>query len=456
MPQQPIDDLTENSLALVVDDEPRIVELHSLTLRRMGIEVVSALSLAEAKAQLAKHPVDFCLTDLQLPDGNGLDVLQAVHEVAAETPVAVITAYGDINTATEALKLGAFDFVSKPVDLNQLRALASTALRLRPSQPKLARKASPLDQLYGISKPMLELKDTIAKVARSQAPVHITGESGTGKERVARTIHELGPRQAEPFIAVNCGAIPAELMESEFFGHQKGSFTGATGNKEGLFRAAHGGTLFLDEVADLPAHMQVKLLRALQERAVRPIGSHEEVTVDVRIISATHKNLLDLIEQSSFREDLYYRINVIQIDVPALSQRREDIPGLVDFLCRRHQQRSGMALKVSEPARQWLQQQDFPGNIRELENSLERAAAFCENQLIELSDLDSGPKRRAASGEALSLPSGSDLDSWLAGIESDVIQQHLEQSGGNKTAAAESLGISFRQLRYKLKKLGIA
>lgn len=453
-PQQ--DNLTDNASALIVDDEPRIVELHSLTLKRMGITVHSAMNVTDAKAIAASQPVNFCLTDLKLPDGTGLDVLKAVQEHQPDTPVAVITAFGDIDTATEALKLGAFDFVSKPVDLNQLRSLATTALRLRPTQPKVKRQQSPLDQLYGISTPMQRLKAMIEKVARSQAPVHITGESGTGKERVARTIHEISPRQAEPFIAVNCGAIPAELMESEFFGHQKGSFTGATSNKEGLFRAAHGGTLFLDEVADLPAHMQVKLVRALQEKAVRPIGAHDEVSVDVRIISATHKNLAELIEKNSFREDLYYRINVIQIDVPALSQRREDIPGLINFLCKRYQERSGLQLVVADDAVEWLSQQTFPGNIRELENTLERAAALCENHTITLDELNNAPKRRSQTkAEGFQLPTGVDLDSWLESIETDVIQQHLAKNSGNKTSTAESLGISFRQLRYKLKKLGL-
>jgi two-component system response regulator PilR (NtrC family) len=449
------DSLTENATALVVDDEPRIVELHSLTLKRMGINVLSAQTVADAAARVQEQNIDFCLTDLKLPDGTGLEVLTAVQEAQPETPVAVITAFGDIDTATEALKLGAFDFVSKPVDLNQLRTLATTALRLRPAEPKVARRQSPLDQLYGVSEPMLALKKMIEKVARSQAPLHITGESGTGKERVARTIHEISPRQAEPFIAVNCGAIPAELMESEFFGHQKGSFTGATSHKEGLFRAANGGTLFLDEVADLPAHMQVKLLRALQEKAVRPIGAHDEVQVDVRIISATHKNLAELIERNSFREDLYYRINVIQVDVPALSDRREDIPGLVNFLCQRYQERTGTALAVADDAIAWLAEQTFPGNIRELENSLERAAALCDNQTIALSDLQHTPQRRGGNRNAqeLTLPPGVDLDSWLESIELKIIAQHLAQNDGNKTATAESLGISFRQLRYKLKKL---
>jgi len=450
-------DARENATVLVVDDEPRIVELHAITLKRMGLQVERALNLAEAKAVLANGSIDFCLSDLKLPDGTGLDVLAAVQAAQPNTPVAIITAFGDIDTATEALKQGAFDFVSKPVDLNQLRTLATTALRLRPDEPKLSRQASPLDQLYGISDAMAELKRVIEKVARSQAPVHISGESGTGKEKVARTIHELGPRQAAPFIAVNCGAIPNELMESEFFGHTKGSFTGATANKEGLFRAADGGTLFLDEVADLPPQMQVKLLRALQEKTVRPIGGHQEVAVDVRIISATHKNLGDLVNKNLFREDLFYRINVIQVDVPSLEERKEDIPGLINFLCERYQQRSGQQLRVSSEASDWLSQQHFPGNIRELENTLERAAALCEQHCIELSDLSQKTQRnKVKAPNNLSLPEGQDLDSWLAGIESQVISQHLKNSQGNITAAAESLGISFRQLRYKLKKLGIS
>lgn len=451
-------DTIDNAIVLVVDDEPRIVELHAITLKRMGLEVKTALCLAEAKAVLAESEIDFCLTDLQLPDGTGLDVLDAVRAKQPDTPVALITAFGDIETATEALKRGAFDFVSKPVDLNQLRNLATTALRLRPTEPKLARKDSPLDQLYGISSAMTELKKVIEKVARSQAPVHITGESGTGKEKVARTIHELSPRQAEPFIAVNCGAIPGELMESEFFGHTKGSFTGATSNKEGLFRAADGGTLFLDEVADLPPQMQVKLLRSLQEKMVRPIGGHQEIPVNVRIISATHKNLGDLVNKNAFREDLFYRINVIQVDVPSLGERKEDIPGLVTFLCNRYQQRTGQALSVSEDASAWLAEQHYPGNIRELENTLERAAALCEEHSIELDDLNQkvAPRGNSATSDELSLPEGQDIDSWLAQLESKVISQYLKKSKGNITEAAQLLGISFRQLRYKLKKLGLS
>ena len=450
-------DAIENATVLVVDDEPRIVELHAITLKRMGLQVERALNLADAKTILANTAIDFCLSDLKLPDGTGLDVLDAVQSSQPNTPVAIITAFGDVDTATEALKRGAFDFVAKPVDLNQLRSLASTALRLRPSEPKVARQASPLDQLYGISAAMQDLKAVIEKVSRSQAPVHISGESGTGKEKVARTIHELGPRQAAPFIAVNCGAIPNELMESEFFGHTKGSFTSATTNKEGLFRAADGGTLFLDEVADLPPQMQVKLLRALQEKTVRPIGAHQEVSVDVRIISATHKNLGDLVDKNLFREDLYYRINVIQVDVPSLDERREDIPGLIDFLCERYQQRSGQQLRVSAEAADWLCQQHFPGNIRELENTLERAAALCEQHCIELDDLSQKKSRgKTKTSHQLTLPDGQDLDSWLANVESQVISQHLKKSQGNITEAAQSLGISFRQLRYKLKKLGIS
>ncbi len=443
----------QSASALVVDDEPDIRELLELTLGRMGIETVSAPDLDSARRILERRTFGLCLTDMRLPDGNGIELVKLIQRLHPQTPVAVITAYGSMESAIEALKAGAFDFVSKPVDLGVLRNLVSTALQLstRPARDRRSR-----DQLLGESQVMRTVRGRIAKLARSQAPVYISGESGTGKELVARLIHDKGPRADRPFIPVNCGAIPAELMESEFFGHRKGSFTGAVSDKEGLFQAANGGTLFLDEVAELPLHMQVKLLRAIQEKAVRPVGSQKEQPVDVRILSATHKDLARLVRENAFRQDLYYRINVIELKVPALRERLGDIPQLADHFLGQIASRWGMsAPHLSEAAMEALKRYRFPGNVRELENILERAMTLCEGMVIQVEDLQL-PEEDEEETVPDESPTGEhSLEDYLEHREKEAILRALEQTRYNKTAAAKLLGISFRALRYRLKKLGI-
>nr|MBP8927030.1 sigma-54-dependent Fis family transcriptional regulator [Pseudomonadales bacterium] len=354
---------------LIVDDEPDIRELLAMTIRRMGLEAFCAENLDGARRQLERRPFDFCLTDMKLPDGSGLELIRHIQQHHAGLPVAVITAYGSVDLAIESMKAGAFDFLSKPIDIERLRALVSNALRLNVAD-KLHYPEQV--QLLGKTEPVAHLRQQIIKLARSQAPVYITGESGTGKELVARLIHANGPRASQSFVPVNCGAIPAELMESEFFGHRKGSFTGAISDKQGLFQAAHGGTLFLDEVGDLPLAMQVKLLRAIQEKTIRPVGAEQEIRVDVRILSATHKNLAAEVEDGHFRSDLFYRINVIELCVPSLRERSADIPLLADFCVRRLATDYGIAVpRLHEDALDALQAYGFPGNVRELENVLE-------------------------------------------------------------------------------------
>jgi two-component system response regulator PilR (NtrC family) len=372
-------------LTLIVDDEPDIRELLELTLGRMNVDTRAAANLAEAQRLLGEANFDLCLTDMRLPDGDGLQLVETIQQNYPELPVAVITAHGNMETAVQALKAGAFDFVSKPVDLQVLRNLVNGALKLA-QYPERDRRTR--DTLLGESAIMQTIRSTIAKLARSQAPVYISGESGTGKELVANLIHAKGPRGDKPFVPVNCGAIPSELMESEFFGHKKGSFTGALSDKQGLFQAADGGTLFLDEVAELPLHMQVKLLRAIQEKAVRPVGEQKEIPVDVRVLSATHKDLAKLVEDGTFRQDLYYRINVIELRVPSLRQRREDIPQLASHILNQLVSRQGMdAPQISAQAMEALQRYPFPGNVRELENTLERALTLSDGQHIQLDDL---------------------------------------------------------------------
>lgn len=447
--------------ALIVDDEPDIRELLELTLLRMGIDCYTADSITSAKEVLLQHPdVDLCLTDMKLPDGNGIDLVHYIQGRYPETPTAVITAHGNMESAVLALKAGAFDFVSKPVDLSMLRALVTTALKLSPRQQSSKQEATLA--LLGNSVEIENTRATIAKLARSQAPVHISGESGTGKELAARLIHEQGARADKPFIPVNCGAIPEALMESEFFGHIKGSFTGATANKAGLFKAADGGTLFLDEVADLPLHMQVKLLRAIQEKAVRPVGAHQETTVDVRILSATHKNLGQLVEEGKFRQDLFYRINVIELHNPALRERTEDIPLLVThILTQLTNSGSFESPSLSDEALAALCQYSFPGNVRELENILERAMTLCEGNHISLNDLQLNKNAPTHSSAHTSTtgPAHSEqkthLDPMLGDIEKETIVNALKQTKYNKTAAARRLGISFGTLRYRMKKLGL-
>ncbi|MCP1672925.1 two-component system response regulator PilR (NtrC family) [Natronocella acetinitrilica] len=445
--------------ALVVDDEPDICELICLTLERMDIASERAGTVDEAERLLRQESFDLCLTDMQLPGRNGLDLVRLVQQQHPELPIAVITAHGSMDAAVEALKAGAFDFVPKPVDLKMLRKLVDSAMKLsRGSLPDPRSRRT----LLGDSSPMQRIRGTIVKLARSQAPVYISGESGTGKELVARTIHEKGGRADKAFVPINCGAIPGELMESEFFGHIKGSFTGATTNKEGLFQAADGGTLFLDEVAELPQHMQVKLLRAIQERAIRPVGGQQEITVDVRILSATHKDLAQLVEDGQFRQDLFYRINVIQLNVPSLRERREDIPMLVEHVLTRLAGNNGQTgISLSDDAMQALSRYPFPGNVRELENILERALTMAEEQTITADDLmlpDHEPLSPAPSAPSGAIPEPDDdflLEDYLEGIERSVITKALEKTNNNKTAAAQLLGISFRALRYKLKKLDL-
>jgi two-component system response regulator PilR (NtrC family) len=423
----------------------------------MDIDTRSASDLKEAHALLVSEKFDICLTDMRLPDGNGIDLVRYIQQQETDLPVAVITAYGSMDTAVEALKAGAFDFVTKPVDLNVLRNLVKSVLKL--SDESVARDRRSRDTLLGDAQSMRDIRSTIAKLARSQAPVYISGESGTGKELVAKLIHSKGPRTDRPFIPVNCGAIPSELMESEFFGHTRGSFTGAVKDKKGLFQVAEGGTLFLDEVAELPLHMQVKLLRAIQEKAVRPIGGEREIPTDVRILSATHKDLGQLVEAGQFRQDLYYRLNVIQLPVPALRDRSEDVPQLVEhYLGKLARENAQADLFLDESALQALCQYDFPGNVRELENILERATTLCDNNTITLADLQlpAGTTVTQAVRQPPVMASGSvPLDDYMENIEKDALLKALEQTRYNKTAAARLLGITFRALRYRLKKLGL-
>lgn len=445
--------MTTRQKALIIDDEPDIRELLEITLGRMKLDTRSARNLKEARECLAREHYDLCLTDMRLPDGCGLELVQFIQQQYPQLPVAMITAYGSLDTAIGALKAGAFDFLTKPVDLGRLRELVNTALRLRSPNPNDLTVDS---RLLGASPPMNALRKQISKLARSQAPVYVSGESGSGKELVARLIHEQGPRHERPFVPVNCGAIPSELMESEFFGHKKGSFTGAIEDKPGLFQAANGGTLFLDEVADLPLPMQVKLLRAIQEKAVRSVGGAKEVVVDVRILCATHKDLASEVAAGRFRQDLYYRLNVIELRVPPLRERREDIIQLADVMLRRlAHECSDSPARLHPDALAKLQSYRFPGNVRELENMLERAYTLCEGEEIKPSDLRlSDAPGMPENGEA-SLAQIDNLEDHLENVERKLIMQALEETRWNRTAAAQRLGLSFRSMRYRLKKLGL-
>lgn len=461
-------------IVLIVDDEPDLIELVSLTLARMHLATAAASDLGSARALLAAQRFALCLTDMRLPDGDGLDLVAHIQDRFPDTPVAVITAHGNVESAVRALKCGAFDFVSKPLDLGVLRKLVATAIKLGRRDSRMIDETAELSvppastpRLMGQSNEMSSLRELIGRVSRSQAPVHITGESGTGKELVARLIHDTGARAEGPFVPVNCGAIPSELMESELFGHKRGSFTGAVADKKGLVQSAEGGTLFLDEVADLPLHMQVKLLRVIQEKAVRPVGEQREVPTDVRVLSATHKSLADLVAQGRFREDLYYRINVIEIRVPALREHPGDIPDLAAAMMRRLSARIGVETpQISADARAALQRYGFPGNVRELENILERAIALSSSGIIELQDLQLRPAAASPETEAVKAPtvdavvsrhseSGAALGDQLELMEREAIIKALEQTRYNKTAAARLLGLSFRALRYRIKKLRI-
>lgn len=446
-------------IALIVDDEPDILELLDITLSRMDIKTYRAENISQAKELLSQHDFDICLTDMRLPDGNGIELIKYIQENFSSLPVAMITAHGNMEFAIKALKSGAFDFVSKPVDLSILRSLVNTALKL--STPEVERESTENNDeqqgLLGRSQVIIETRKKIQKLCRSQAPVYIHGESGVGKELVAKLIHEQGPRADYPFVPVNCGAIPAELMESEFFGHIKGSFTGASTDKQGLFQAANGGTLFLDEVADLPLAMQVKLLRAIQEKAIRPIGGQQEISTNVRILSATHKNLSELTEKGEFRQDLYYRINVIELEVPSLREHTEDIPLLANHLLQKiADEWQTDTPQLSKETLDALNEYSFPGNVRELENILERAMTLHENDVITLEDLQL-PSIISKETIENNDKAGEQnlLDPALLQKEKEVIQQALEKTKYNKTAAAKLLGISFRALRYRIKKLGI-
>ncbi|VUD68293.1 Transcriptional regulatory protein ZraR [Thalassocella blandensis] len=445
--------------ALIIDDEPDIRELLSITLNRMDIEAEVAANVAEARAALESKQFELCLTDMKLPDGSGLDIVKYIQKNKPELPVAVITAHGNMDTAVQAMKAGAFDFVNKPIDINALRRLVNTAV----SASHMSTASDDFSEIIGDSPLIHQLKQSIKKLARSQAPVYISGESGSGKELVARSIHNQGPRANKPFIPVNCGAIPKELMESEFFGHKKGSFTGANQDKLGLFQAAEGGTLFLDEVADLPLDMQVKLLRAIQEKAIRPVGAHGEISTDVRILSATHKDLEKLVEQEDFRQDLFYRLNVIQLKVPSLRERYEDIPKLAQHLLDKLDEgNTGTKTTLSKSALAELSRYGFPGNIRELENILERAYTLCDDYTIEVGDLLLSAAQKVVQKEnqqinfynaCLKYPS---IDDYLAEVEKEILSDALEHVRWNKTLAAKKLGISFRSFRYRLSKLGLA
>jgi len=445
--------MTARQKALIIDDEPDIRELLEITLGRMKLDTRSARNLKEARECLARERYDLCLTDMRLPDGCGLELVQFIQQHYPQLPVAMITAYGSLDTAIGALKAGAFDFLTKPVDLGRLRELVNTALRLRNAAPG---ELTVDGRLLGASPPMNTLRKQIGKLARSQAPVYISGESGSGKELVARLIHEQGPRHERPFVPVNCGAIPSELMESEFFGHKKGSFTGAMEDKPGLFQAANGGTLFLDEVADLPLPMQVKLLRAIQEKAVRSVGGAKEVVVDVRILCATHKDLANEVASGRFRQDLYYRLNVIELRVPPLRERREDIAQLAEVMLKRLAQAAGESpARLHPDALAKLQSYRFPGNVRELENMLERAYTLCEGEEIKPSDLRLSDAPGAPENGEASLAQIDNLEDHLEDVERKLIMQALEETRWNRTAAAQRLGLSFRSMRYRLKKLGL-
>lgn len=464
-----------NPQALIIDDEPDILELLEMTLSGMSIDCVTAENIAQAEQAIKQHNFDLCLTDMRLPDGNGLDFVKFLQKERPELPVAIITAHGNVDLAVQALKLGAFDFVSKPLKVRVLRELVSSAVKLRSAESEQRKKQSHSQrQLLGETDSIKSLRAKIAKLARSQAPVYISGESGTGKELVARLIHDLGARADKSFVPINCGAIPSELVESEFFGHKKGAFTGAITDKVGLFEAAQGGTLFLDEVADLPLMMQVKLLRAIQEKTIRPVGGNEELNIDVRILSATHKDLAECVKQGSFREDLFYRLNVIELSVPPLRERQSDIPLLAENILAKLIQKNGQdEILLSQEAIGLLQSYHFPGNVRELENIIERALTWVESDSILADDLmlpnvKASPPHNSNTLDTLQddsilsetdvdqeVKSAPSLESRLEEQERELITQALEATRWNKTAAAKNLGITFRALRYKLKKLNL-
>ena len=440
----------ESRRVLVVDDEADIRELLDLTLARMGLQADCAGSLAEARRFLASQRYQLCLTDMRLPDGEGLELVRHIAETVADLPVAVITAHGSAENAVSALKAGAFDYIAKPVSLDQLRIMVKSALDL----PRTDRgeESGAESGLLGESPAIEQVRALIDRVARSQAPVHVTGESGSGKELAARQIHTLGARRDRAFVPVNCGAIPENLMESEFFGYRKGAFTGANDDRQGFFQAADGGTLFLDEVAELPLTMQVKLLRAIQEKRVRQVGATAEEAVDVRVICATHQDLKLLVEQGRFRQDLFYRLNVIELRMPALRECREDIPLLARHILDRLARAAGVPPPPLTPeAMGALQRYPFPGNVRELENVLERSLALMVGAQLDADDLNLAPP--ASTGVAATA-TGS-LQDHLDQVERQVILDALRQANQNRTAAARLLGVTFRSLRYRMARLGM-
>ena len=444
--------------ALIIDDEPDIRDLIQITLERMDIDCSSAADFSQAITLLEQQEFHFCLTDMKLPDGNGMDLIALAQKKYKKMPIAMITAFGNMETAVAALKSGAFDFVAKPIDLSRLREVVTAALKL--TEVPLANHASKSNtvRLIGESNAMMKLNSHIEKVARTQAPIFINGPSGTGKELVAHLIHSMGARRDSPFIAVNCGAIPRDLMESEFFGHMKGSFTGATSDKLGFFRAAEGGTLLLDEVAELPIEMQAKLLRVIQEQTVRPVGHEQEIPINVRILSASHRDLHQRVKDELFRQDLYFRLNVITVETPSLAQRPDDIPLLSDHFLQKYAKEWQMpVLKLAPETLTALSNYSFPGNVRELENILQRAFTMSENDDISIEDLNLPNEQSHSILEMKTSTNMADgnLETYIENIERLAINEALESTRWNKTAAAEKLGISFRALRYRCKKLNI-
>lgn len=438
------------SNVLIIDDEPDIRELLTLTLSRMGLACDTAENFKQGIDYIKQNNYALVLSDMRLPDGDGIEIVKFIQRTKPQLPVAIITAYGNVEGAVNTLKAGAFDYVSKPIDLMMLKDLVKTALSMNTNHTN-----EMADTLVGESPIMQQLRENIHKLARSQAPVFIQGESGVGKELAAQLIHAYGPRKEKPFIPVNCGAIPSEMMESEFFGHKKGSFTGAIADKTGLFVAAHGGTLFLDEIAELPLAMQVKLLRAVQEKAIKPIGELHETPVDVRILSASHKNLADEINGGRFRQDLYYRVNVIELRVPTLQERLSDIPLLTQAILKKFATNQNRPPVSLHPAcLELLKTYHFPGNVRELENILERALAMSDGTIIGIGDLQLPQIINAVATESHQA-APANLSGFLQDQEKEIILEALEKTKWNRTAAARLLGLSFRTLRYRLKKLGL-